>query len=215
MTVKEEPRARPPQGPRNGGTRIQERNRAAILEAALDVFSREGFRAASLGEIAEAAGLSKPNLLYYYASKEAVHLELLRGLLDIWLAPLRAIDPAGEPIEEFMTYVSRKLALSRDMPRQSRLFANEVLAGAPHLGPVLGGELRMLVDEKAAILAAWMEEGRLARLPPVHLIVSVWALTQHYADFETQVRAVLGEGRDPYAEAETFLVALYRRLLVP
>jgi TetR/AcrR family transcriptional regulator len=201
---------------RRARTRIQEENRKAILAAALEVFSAQGFRGATLDQIAEAAGLSKPNLLYYFPSKEAIHVALLSGLLDTWLDPLRAIDPAGDPRAEVLRYVRRKLAMSREMPRESRLFANEVLQGAPRLGPLLGGTLRALVEEKAAVLARWMDEGRIARVHPVHLIFSIWALTQHYADFEVQVRAVLGpEGADPWPEAEAFLETLYTRLLAP
>ena len=114
-----------------------------------------------------------------------------------------------------LLYVRRKLELARDFPRESRLFANEVLRGAPHLSEVLGGALARLVEDKAAVLERWMEEGRIARLPPKHLVFSIWALTQHYADFETQVRAVLGEGHDPFAEAAPFLDRLFRRLLAP
>jgi TetR/AcrR family transcriptional regulator len=106
-------------------TRIQARNRQAILDAALDVFSAQGFRGATLDQIAERAGLSKPNLLYYFPSKEVVHAELLARLLDNWLDPLRALDPKGDPKAELMAYVRRKLDLARDYPRESRLFANE------------------------------------------------------------------------------------------
>ena len=200
----------------NGGrTRIQERNRAAILEAGLAVFSAQGFRGATLDQIARAAHLSKPNLLYYFPSKEAIHVALLQELLDAWLQPLRDLDPGGEPVEEVLAYVRRKLELSRSFPRESRLFANEVLRGAPHLSEVLGGELAALVEEKAAVLERWMDEGRIARVPAKHLVFSIWALTQHYADFDTQVRAVLGEGHDPFAEAGEFLDTLFRRLLAP
>ena len=79
----------------------------------------------------------------------------------------------------------------------------------------LEGPLKSLVDEKAAVLLRWMAEGRIAPVPPVHLIFSIWALTQHYADFDTQVRAVLGAGHDPYAEARDYLTLLFRRLLTP
>jgi TetR/AcrR family transcriptional regulator len=196
-------------------SRIQKKNREAILEAALDVFSSQGFRGATLDQIAEAAGLSKPNLLYYFPSKEAVHAVLLSGLLTTWLDPLRAMNPGGEPVEEVLAYVRRKLALSRDFPRESRLFANEILQGAPRMMAAIEGELKLLVDARAALLSRWMDEGRLARVDPVHLIFSVWALTQHYADFDVQVRAVLGPGHDPYAEAGGFLDTLFRRLLTP
>ena len=86
-------------------SRIQQKNREVILDAALEVFSLHGFRGATLDQIAEVAGLSKPNLLYYFPSKEAVHKVLLTGLLDTWLDPLRAMDPAGEPLHEIMAYV--------------------------------------------------------------------------------------------------------------
>jgi TetR/AcrR family transcriptional regulator len=201
--------------PKRSQTRIQTRNRLAILEAALDVFSAHGFRGATLDQIAEAAGLSKPNLLYYYASKEAVHAELLERLLDSWLDPLRAMDPKGEPRAEILAYVRRKLDLSRDFPRESRLFANEILQGAPRIADALKGELKALVDTKAAVIADWQAKGIIAEMPPHHLIFSIWALTQHYADFDVQVRAVLGDGHDPYAEAEMFLETLFKRLLAP
>jgi TetR/AcrR family transcriptional regulator len=196
-------------------SRIQQKNREVILDAALEVFSLHGFRGATLDQIAEVAGLSKPNLLYYFPSKEAVHKVLLTGLLDTWLDPLRAMSPAGEPLREIMAYVRRKLDLARDYPRESRLFANEILQGAPRMRDAIEGDLRALVTEKALVLSRWMDEGRIARVDPVHLIFSIWALTQHYADFDAQVRAVLGPGHDPYAEAGGFLDTLFARLLAP
>lgn len=196
-------------------TRIQARNTAVILEAALDVFSQQGFRGATLDQIAEVAGLSKPNLLYYFPSKDAIHAALLNRLLRTWLDPLHAMNPEGDPKRELLGYVRRKLELSRDFPRESRLFANEILQGAPRLREVIATDLKSLVDEKSATLTRWMDEGRIARLPPVHLIFSIWALTQHYADFDVQVRAVLGEGHDPFAEAEDFLLGLFDKLLTP
>ncbi len=196
-------------------TRIQARNSKTILDAALDVFSQQGFRGATLDQIADVAGLSKPNLLYYFPSKEAVHTALLNQLLRTWLDPLRAMNPEGEPVAEIMGYVHRKLELSRDFPRESRLFANEMLQGAPRMRDVIEGDLKTLVDEKAAVLQTWMDQGRIARLPPVHLIFSIWAMTQHYADFDVQVRAVLGPGHDPFSEAGDFLQTLFTRLLAP
>ena len=196
-------------------TKIQVRNTRTILEAALDVFSQQGFRGATLDQIAEVAGLSKPNLLYYFPSKEAIHAALLSQLLRSWLDPLRAMNPNVEPLAEILAYVRRKLELSRSFPRESRLFANEILQGAPRIRDAIEGELKTLVDDTAAVLTRWMDEGRIARVPPVHLIISIWALTQHYADFDVQVRAVLGAGHDPFAEAGAYLETLFTRLLAP
>lgn len=198
-----------------GQTRIQRRNRETILKAALTVFSQYGFRGATLDQIAKQAGLSKPNLLYYFPSKETVHVELLEGLLDTWLDPLREMNAAGEPVEEILAYVRRKLDLSRDFPQESRLFANEILQGAPRIAENLSTELKGLVDEKAVVISGWAAAGRIAPVDPHHLIFSIWAMTQHYADFDVQVRAVLGPGHDPFAEAEQFLNTLFTKLLRP
>ncbi|MFT4013639.1 MAG: TetR family transcriptional regulator C-terminal domain-containing protein [Paracoccus sp. (in: a-proteobacteria)] len=198
-----------------GRSRIQRKNRRAILSAALQEFSARGYAGTTIDQIAETAGLSKPNVLYYFPSKEAIHTELLQALMELWLAPLRALRADGDPVEQLLAYARRKLEMSRDYPQESRLFANEVLQGAPRLMPILGGALRELVDEKAALIAQWAAKGRIARLDPHHLLFSIWALTQHYADFEVQVRALLGECHDPFAEAQSFLDQLYRKLLAP
>ncbi|MFZ1726459.1 MAG: TetR family transcriptional regulator C-terminal domain-containing protein [Albidovulum sp.] len=196
-------------------TRIQKRNRQTILDAALEVFSQQGFRGATLDQIAEVSGLSKPNMLYYFPSKEVIHATLLDKLLDMWLAPLRRLDPAGDPLTEILAYMRRKLDMSRDYPRESRLFANEVLQGAPRMMGTLEGGLKALVDKKADVIRQWIAEGRIAAVHPQHLLFSIWSLTQHYADFDVQVRAVLGPDHDPYAEADDHLTQLFTRLLTP
>ena len=193
-------------------TRIQTEKRERILEAALEVFSAHGFRGATIDQIAEAAGMSKPNLLYYFRSKDAIHETLIQRLLDTWLAPLRELDPEGDPLGELRSYIRRKLEMARDFPRESRLFANEILQGAPRIMPMLEGELKALVDEKARVIQGWMETGRLARTDPYHLIFSIWATTQHYADFDVQVRAVLGPdrgGEGRFEDAARYLEQLF------
>ncbi|MAX75016.1 TetR family transcriptional regulator C-terminal domain-containing protein [Alterinioella nitratireducens] len=196
-------------------TRIQRKNTENILNAGLEVFSRHGFRGATLDQIAAEAGLSKPNLLYYFPSKEAIHVTLMDRLMQTWLDPLRKLDAGGDPVAELLAYVRRKLQMSRDFPRESKLFANEILQGAPRMLAALEGDLKRLVDEKAAVVAGWSRAGRLARIDPHHLIISIWALTQHYADFDVQIRAVLGPGHDPMTEAESYLVTLFTKLLTP
>ncbi|MCL4676934.1 MAG: TetR family transcriptional regulator C-terminal domain-containing protein [Pararhodobacter sp.] len=195
-------------------TRIQRRNRERILEAALDVFSVNGFRGSTLDQIAGVAGLSKPNILYYFDSKDAMHRALLDQLLGIWLEPLRAIRATGDPHDEIIGYMRRKLQMSREYPRESRLFANEVLQGAPRLADAIAGDLKALVDDRAAVIRGWIETGRLVRIDPYHLIFSIWALTQHYADFDAQIRLIRGD-TDPMDGAEGFLDLLFDRLLAP
>jgi len=196
-------------------SRIQIARREIILEAALEVFSQRGFRGATVDEIAAEAGLSKPNLLYYFDSKEAIHEQLLADLLGTWLAPLAALDPAGDPIAEIGAYVRRKLEMAREFPRESRLFANEILQGAPRIEGFIRGDLKRLVDAKAQVIADWGRAGRIAQIDPWHLIFSIWATTQHYADFDAQMRMIRGPGIEPLDGAEDYLLTLFARMLKP
>lgn len=214
---KRRPSADKPRKPRPQ-TRIQREKRDLILEAALDVFSLHGFRGATIDQIAEAAGMSKPNLLYYFPRKDEIHKRLIAEMLDIWLAPLKAMDSGGDPIPEIRSYIRRKLEMSRDFPRQSRLFANEMLQGAPRIIDMLEGDLKALVDDKAKVITGWMDAGKLNRADPYHLIFAIWATTQHYADFDVQVRAVLGPGRGGegrFEDAAAFLEQLFMHGLQP
>jgi TetR/AcrR family transcriptional regulator len=200
------------QAARKPRTRIQIEKRELILEAALEIFAQHGFRGATIDQIADAAGMSKPNLLYYFKSKDDIHRTLIQRLLDTWLAPLREIDDVGDPVTELRSYIRRKLEMARDYPRESRLFANEILQGAPRVLPMLEGELKTLVDEKVLVIKGWMRAGRIARTDPYHLIFAIWATTQHYADFDVQVRAVLGPARDGegrFEDAARFLEQLF------
>lgn len=197
-------------------TRIQREKTAQILEAALEVFATFGYRGSTIDMIATEAGLSKPNLLYYFDGKEAIHARLLARLLDTWLAPLIALDSKGEPIAEIIGYIIRKLEMARDYPRESRLFANEILQGAPRIMDQIAGPLKDLVDEKARVIQAWSDAGHIAKVDPYHLIFSIWATTQHYADFDPQVSVVLGDRASTrFKDASAHLTMMFTRLLRP
>ncbi|MEX1235576.1 MAG: TetR family transcriptional regulator C-terminal domain-containing protein [Roseovarius sp.] len=199
-------------------SRIQMRNRARILEAALDVFSQHGYRGATLDQIAESAGLSKPNILYYFAGKEEIHVTLLHQLMDSWLEPLRQLDPDGVPLDELLTYVRRKLEMSQAFPRESRLFANEILQGAPRIAPLLEEELKPLFDSASALIDRWSRAGAIADVDARHLIFSIWATTQHYADFEAQIGVLMGPadtGGEARRGAGAYLAEMYRKVLTP
>lgn len=175
-----------------GATRIQVINRRLILDAALEVFSAYGFRGSTVDQIAEKAGMSKPNLLYYFPRKQNIYVTVLEDTLATWLEPFEHINPDGDPLEELRRYIAVKLEMSAKKPEASRLFANEILHGAPAISDFLKGHLKQLVDEKAAVIHRWIAEKRLAPVDPYHLIFTIWAVTQHYSDFSVQVGAVLG-----------------------
>ena len=84
------------------------------------------------------------------------------------------------------------------------------MRGAPILGDVLSGPLKALVDEKCAVIRGWISAGKIAPIDPRHLLFSIWATTQHYADFDTQIRAVLGDdGDDRFNDAARSLEHLF------
>jgi len=199
-----------PEPPPKKATRIQTKNRKVILDAALEVFSAHGFRGSTIDTIAEKAGLSKPNLLYYFRSKQAIYVAVLEDTLEFWLEPLAALDPAGDPLAEIGRYIITKLEMSRRRPAASRLFANEILHGAPAIGAFLNGPLKELVEREAAVISGWVAEGKLTPVEPRHLIMMIWAVTQHYADFDAQVQAVLG----PAASKKRFEAAKEAALAV-
>jgi len=199
-----------------GQTRIQREKTEEILQAALEVFATYGFRGSTIDQIAQQSGLSKPNILYYFDGKEAIHAELLGRLLTTWLEPLKHLGESDNPVDEICAYVGRKLAMSRDYPCESCLFANEIIQGAPHIMTELTGQLKTLTDEKAELIQSWCDAGFIKPVDPYHLIFSIWATTQHYADFDVQVRAVLSdkaEGR--FDQAAAFLDNMYRAMLTP
>jgi TetR/AcrR family transcriptional regulator len=214
VTPKSKPAPQPRAKTTHKSTRIQREKTTAILEAALEVFSKRGFRGATLDLIAEAANLSKPNLLYYFGSKDALHAELLAGLMEKWLEPLAQIDPEGDPIAEICAYIERKLDLAQKYPRESRLFANEIIQEAPRSQTTLNGALKTLVDEKVAVIKIWIDSGKIAPINPYHLIFSIWATTQHYSDFDTQIQTIMAEGYDDrFTTAKTFLLAMFTKAL--
>ena len=181
---------------RKKDSRIQVRNREKILNAATEIFSMYGYRGATIDQIADKADMSKPNLLYYFSSKEELYLTVLRNILEIWLQPLQELDEKESPEHEISAYIDQKIEFSRVYPMASRVFANEITAGAPILKPVLDTYLRDIVKKKARVIRKWVKRGEMVDIDPYHLIMMIWAVTQHYADFAVQIDSVLGKSLD-------------------
>ena len=175
-----------------GKGQIRQANEALILAAAEQVFAGAGFGGATMAAIAEAAGLPKANLHYYFGSKQELYRTVLAETLKNWLVPTHVIAVDADPKTAIEAYIRAKMALSIQRPHASRVFANELLHGAPVVKTLLATDLRTLVLAKADVIAQWIQHGRLAPVDPVHLFFTIWAATQTYADFEVQVCAVLG-----------------------
>ncbi len=169
---------------------------AAILAAAETVFARGGFEGARMSEIAAEAGLPKANLHYYFGTKERLYRAVLERIVTAWLdAASDWIVPERPPAEALAGYVRAKLADAQARPGASRIFAAEVLRGAPLLMPFLQGELRRRVQAMSAVIEHWSAHGLMDTVHPAHVFFCIWAMTQTYADFGVQVQAVLGRDR--------------------
>ncbi len=193
---------------------IRQSNEAVILAAAERVFAGAGFAGATMAAIAEAAGLPKANLHYYFGNKQALYRSVLARILEDWLAPTHGITPEADPRIAIETYIRAKMDLSAQRPHASMVFANELLHGAPELKSLLATELRQMVLRKAAVIDGWNRAGRMAPVDPVHLFFTIWAATQTYADFGVQVSAVLGRAEltaPDYARATEHVVSLVLR----
>jgi TetR/AcrR family transcriptional regulator len=196
-------------------TRIQSENRETILSAALEVFSTYGYRGTTIDQIAEKCGLSKPNLLYYFRRKEEIYEAVLEHTLAQWQIPLRQLDINAEPIAELSRYIEAKLEMSFANPLASKLFANEVLHGAPHIGKFLQGSLKDLVEAKTHVINHWIRQKKIAPIDAQHFIFAMWAVTQHYADFSVQVESLMGPNIDKEKTKKAVLDILLRGLQVP
>jgi TetR/AcrR family transcriptional regulator len=171
---------------------VGERQRERIIRAATVVFSRKGYDGARVEAIAQKAGMPKGNVLYYFKSKKALYRIVIKQVLSLWLEALGNVAVDGNPEEAIRQYVNRKLALSRNHPEASRLFAMEVISGAPIISDHLSGELRRWVEKKGRVFKKWQEDGLMAKIDPAHAFFMIWAVTQTYADFEAQIQAVTG-----------------------
>ncbi|MFI4987981.1 MAG: TetR family transcriptional regulator C-terminal domain-containing protein [Alphaproteobacteria bacterium] len=172
--------------------RIRRSNEESILRAAEAVFARAGFSGARVADIAARAGIPQANLHYYFKTKRALYRAVLKNILALWLSETDIIREESDPRTAIERYVRAKMSFSRRFPNASKVFANEVIHGANEIGPFLRKELRTLVAAKARVIERWIAAGRMAPLDPRHFFFMIWATTQTYADFEAQVRAVLG-----------------------
>lgn len=179
---------------------IRHAAQADILLAAEGVFARAGFSGATMAEIAEAAGLPKANLHYYFRTKVALYRAVLDHTLSLWLAETSGIRNDAHPATALGDYIRAKMRLTATHPDASRVFANEMLNGAPQIGGYLRRELKALVDEKSLVIEHWASRGLMDRIDARHLFFTIWASTQTYADFQPQVCAVLGKAKLTRAE---------------
>ena len=166
--------------------------KAVILKAAEKVFAQQGLKGTRLLEIANEAGLPKANLLYYFSRKEDIYRAVCQDILETWLGALGEISADDNPKKAIESYIKSKMNLSFSRPNASKVFALEIIAGAPVIGDYLERDLKSWVDRQASVFQKWQSRGEMVSISPQHVFFMIWAVTQTYADFNTQITAVLG-----------------------
>jgi TetR/AcrR family transcriptional regulator len=171
---------------------IRQENEQRILSAAEKVFAEAGFGGATMQLIADMAGLPKANLHYYFPTKEALYREVVQNIFNIWLHAADSFDKAPGPVEGIGAYIDAKMEISRRHPDGSKVWASEVMHGAPVIQDYLETTLRDWTAGRAALIQRWIDEGKMAPVNPDHLLYMLWATTQHYADFGHQIETLNG-----------------------
>lgn len=194
--------------------RLQNRDRVQsdILQQAVRVFAQSGYEGASIASIAEAAGMSKQNLMYYFASKQLLYQRVLDDVLDDWLARMDMLAREdSQPADVLRAYIGAKLRFSREQPWASRVYALEVINGAPLYGEQIRERVVPLLRKDIAVFERWIADGRIAPVNATHLMFAIWAMTQSYADASAQMALVLGRAQltdEDYAQAEQLITQM-------
>lgn len=192
---------------------IRERNRELILNAASEEFADKGFAATKTSDIASRAGLPKPNVYYYFKSKENLYREVLDSIVEPLLQASAPFNQPGHPADVLRAYIRTKIQISRQHACASKVFASEIMHGAPHLPAERAEQLNAQASHNVACIKGWIEKGLMAQVDPYHLLFSIWAATQTYADFDWQISSVTGKAKLNDADYEAAADTIIRMVL--
>ena len=179
---------------------IRAENERLILEAGERIFAQHGFRGATMQMIADQARLPKANLHYYFDSKEKLYRCVVEKIFEIWLQAASSFENSDEPKEALKLYIYEKMQISRRHPYGSKVWANEVMQGAPIIQDFLETQLRSWTDGRIESIQAWIAAGKIRPVEPRWVMYMIWATTQHYADFGHQIETLNADA--PLSEAQ-------------
>ena len=194
--------------------KIRDRNLTNIIKAAEEEFVQHGYRGTSIQAIADRAQIPKANVHYYFKSKSNLYIAVLDNLIHLWNNFFDEITEKDDPAVVLDEFIRKKVELSYTHPRASKLFAMEIVQGAPHLKDYIRTEMRQWVRRKAAVIDTWIEQGRMAKVDSMQLILLICSSIQHYADFDTQVLTIMNRAEyepDMIRDISDFLSQLILR----
>ena len=127
--------------------------RAAILQAALEVFSERGFAEASLDDVASAGGVSKALIYEHFESKRELQVVLLDTYLhDLIEAVVSAVAEHTTDEERLHAGIDAFLVFASERPSVLRLLTRNVS------DPVAGETIDRLREEAATTIASIMAQ---------------------------------------------------------
>lgn len=172
----------------------REINQQKILHAAESVFAQYGYKGATTEQISKVAELPKANIHYYFKTKENIYHRVLENILNDWMDAAKAFDNFEEPNVALTEYVESKMLYSRKSPAASKVWASEIMQGAPVVGSFLETTLKDWLEDRINVIQSWIDSGKIKPVDPRAFIYLIWAVTQHYADFEHQI-VILNEDK--------------------
>ncbi len=192
------------------GSDIRTINCDKILNSATRIFAQVGFAGTRVQSIADDCGLPKANILYYFKSKMTLYQAVLNQIITLWNSLFDKATVDDDPAIVLSDYIREKMAMSRLRPNASRVFALEIISGAPILKPFLENELAEWFQSRVDLIDAWIEQGKMKPVNPRFLLFNIWSSTQHYADFSAQI---IGLNKQPmseqdYQEATEYLIEI-------
>ena len=166
---------------------IRRSNVEKILLGAEQVFAEKGFAGTAMADIAAHVQLPRSNLHYYFSTKTDLYSAVLLALLEVWKQDALCFETYDDPRLVLSSYIRAKMNHSRTRPHGSKVWANEMIHGAPTLGLALDASLYDWAKMKEAKIRQWVDDQRILPVEPSSLLYMIWASTQHYADFDHQV----------------------------
>jgi AcrR family transcriptional regulator len=169
----------------------RKQTKASIRLAALEEFACNGLLGTSTQAIAKRANISKPTLYYYISSKEELYQDILESILSKWGTLFFDIDNQDDPKRVISKYIETKIRHALDNPLECRFFSQEISRGAPVLRPHWE-QSKQASLRASKVIESWVETGKIKPVDPMVFQMELWAVTQHYADYEAQSKFFLG-----------------------
>lgn len=138
--------------------RKRERRRAEILAQARELFEQHGYANTSLDDIAHAVGIRREGLYYYFDSRLAMLLGIIKPLLLSMIEFMREIMASGDPAPEKL----RRAIENHLMRFQTRFAETKIAYLAEYQGadPLVADEMRQIWDEYRTLWIKLLEDGQ-------------------------------------------------------